>query len=124
METLKKMQKKATKQSPAANAKERTFMATVKELPCCCCGNDGPSIVDHIYGSSKKLYNGPERVHVGHYAVIPLCIHCDNVKTQGSRRVFENEFGRPEHFWIIMIGDYDLDVPENVYEAILGVIDD
>lgn len=118
------MQRKNTKQSPGANNKERQFHSIIKELPCVVCGADGPSICDHIYGSSKKLYNGPERVHVGHYAVIPLCVRCDNVKTQGSRRVFENEFGQPEHFWIIMIGDYGLDVPENVYEAILGEIDD
>jgi len=112
------MRRKSTKQSPAASANERKFIGLVKELPCVACGTDGPSIYDHIYGSSKKLYNGLERVYVGHYAGIPLCLACDSVKTRGSRRAFINQFGEPEYLWLKMIEDECLPVPQNVKAAI------
>jgi len=116
------MYRPATKQSPGPNTKERAFRGIVKMLPCAGCGAEGPSIVDHIYGSSKKLYKGLERVLVGHYAVLPLCITCDNVKTHGSRRAFVNMFGPPEKLWLDMLLTYDLEVPDNVFHAIAGEI--
>jgi hypothetical protein len=114
------MQRRATKQSRGANAREREFIATVKQLPCICCDTPGPSIYDHIYGSAKKLYNGLERVHVGHYAGIPLCLHCDSIKTRGSRRAFEDQFGQQVALWLRLIEIHNLEVPENVIAAIQG----
>ena len=113
------MQSKATRQTPAPNAAERRFLAYTKDSDCICCGNPGPSIVDHIWGKSKKLYNGPERVHVGHWAVIPLCVPCDNVKTRGSRRAFENEFKPQVLMWRDHMESYGHEfVPANVIAAI------
>lgn len=116
------MQRKPTPQSRGPNAKERWFHGIVKEMDCIACGKPGPSIVDHIYGSSKKLYNGPERVMVGHWAVIPLCYICDAVKTQGSRKAFEKAFGQQEELWLRMLRENDLQnaVPHNVKSAIVG----
>lgn len=116
------MQRKATKQSRGPNTYERKFIEAVKELPCICCGREGPSIVDHIYGSSKKLYNDLERVHVGHMAILPLCVGCDSVKTQGSRREFEQQFGKQEELWLKMLDIHGLidRVPENVRLAVAG----
>lgn len=97
------MQRAATKQSRAANKLERDFMAWVKQQPCCVCNRPGPSIVDHIFGSSKKSYAGLERVHIGHIAILSLCEYCDSVKTRGSRREFESRFGRQLDHWYHMI---------------------
>lgn len=114
------MQRRGTKQSPAANTAERAFMAYTKDSDCICCGNPGPSIVDHIYGSSKKLYNGPERVLVGHWAAIPLCVTCDNVKTRGSRRAFEDEFWSQVVMWRSHIENYGHErIPANVISAMV-----
>lgn len=118
------MQRKATKQSRGPNAFEKRFMGAVKDLPCIVCGHPGPSIVDHIYGSSKKLYNDLERVHVGHLAVLPLCYSCDHIKTHGSRRAFENRFGQQEGLWFKMLEKYDLEVPDGVRLAIKGELRD
>lgn len=112
------MQRKGTRQSPAANAAERRFIAIVKQLPCCVCGQPGPSIADHIWGSSKKLYAGIERVHVGHWAIVPLCQVCDQVKTFGSRRAFQARYGSQASYWLRMVEGYQLLVPENVKQAI------
>lgn len=120
----KVMQRKATAQSRGPNAAESRLLGIVKELPCICCGAPGPSIIDHIYGSSKKLYCGIERVHVGHMAVLPLCYSCDYIKTHRSRRVFEEQFGQQEQLWFNMLNKHSLTemVPENVRQAIAGEI--
>ena len=116
------MQSKPTKQTPAPSAAERRFMAYTKDSDCICCGNPGPSIVDHIWGKSKKLYNGPERVHVGHWAVIPLCVPCDNVKTRGSRRAFEDQFYSQVTMWFLhAIRNYGKEnIPESVRQAMIA----
>ena len=94
------MQSKSTRQTPAPNAAEKRFLAYTKESDCICCGIEGPSIVDHIWGKSKKLYiNNVVRVHVGHWAVVPLCVACDNVKTRGSRASFYDDFGCQVDMW-------------------------
>lgn len=114
------MRRKGTKQSPAATAAERRFIQEVKQLPCIVCGKPGPSIYDHIWGSAKKLRIGPGgivRVHVGHYAGLPLCTVCDTVKTQGSRAGFSSMFGSQPAMWLDMLGRHNLAVPEEVVEA-------
>lgn len=114
------VQRRATRQSRGAGAAERRFIHAVKQLPCICCNHPGPSIYDHMYGSAKKLYSGLERVHVGHYAGIPLCYSCDHIKTHGSRKAFEQAFGRQENLWLRLIRTHNLTVPENVIQAISG----
>ena len=93
------MQRKATKQSPGPTAAAKSFIAWTAYRPCVVCGNE-PVIVHHIYGSAKKLYVGVERVPVGHWAVLPLCQQHDDIVTNRSRRVFEDEHGQQESLWI------------------------
>jgi len=118
------MQSRATKQTPAPNAAEKRFQAYTKESDCICCGNLGPSIADHIWGKSKKLYiDNIQRVHVGHWAMIPLCEYCDPVKTQGSRREFFEDFGCQVGMWREHSASYAYsggEVPTLVINAMKG----
>lgn len=63
-----------------ANVEEKAFQAYTKESPCIVCGAPGPSIVEHCYGSTVKK----NKVLIGHKWVIPLCLECDDIKTNGS----------------------------------------
>lgn len=111
------------KTKPRRKRGGKKFIVAVKSLPCVVCGTPGPSIYDHIFGSAKKLrtgHGGIERVHVGHYAGIPLCPVCDSVKTQGSRVKFSTMFGDPVRMWIDMIDRHGLSVPEDVRGAMEG----
>lgn len=81
------MQRKATKQSPAPSAIEKKFMMWVHEQPCIECGNHGV-IAEHCYGSTFRH----NKVHIGHWAILPLCEKCDSVKTQGSHRAYLKVF--------------------------------
>jgi len=108
------MQRKPTKQSRAANADEKRFMDYTAGCCCIVCGNDAGVIVDHIHGATKKTYVGLERVHIGHWAVIPLCEICDRVKTLGSRRAFESQCGNQKALWALHALGYHGDIPENV----------
>ncbi len=115
------MQRAATKQSPGPTAQAKRFQSLVAQLPCVMCGNDGGVILDHIWGSSRKLYVGSIRVHVGHFAVIPLCALCDSVKTNGSHRSFAQIFGQTQQdVWVGMVYANNLmrHMPEKVLEAI------
>jgi len=108
------MQRKATKQSRAANADEKKFHEYTANCVCIVCGDDGGVIVDHIHGATKKTHVGPERVHIGHWAVIPLCVNCDRVKTMGSRRAFESQCGSQKALWALHASGYHGDIPDNV----------
>ena len=110
------MRRKATKQSPAANAEEVRFQNWAKHEPCACCGAESGSILDHWQGSSKKLYSGPERVMVGHWLVLPLCVQCDEIKTRGSLRAFNDKFGDWLVMWVEFVSYRD--IPKNVLSAV------
>ncbi len=83
------MQRKATKNTRAANADEKRFMAWVKEQPCCICHTPVPSIVDHMYGATFKH----NKVLIGMWALLPYCPTCDEVKTLGSHNKHLEVFG-------------------------------
>lgn len=89
------MQSKVTKNTRAPNAEEKRFHAITKESDCICCGNPGPSIVEHCMGKSFRH----NKELIGHWFVIPLCVECDNVTTKGSRRAFRNKFGPQSKLW-------------------------
>lgn len=111
------MQRKPTKNTRGANSEEKRFMAYTKECSCIVCGNDGPSIVDHAMGATFKH----NKVLIGHWFVIPLCLACDNVKTRGSRRGFENQFGSLSALWVKHVGNSDFEPPEEVFDAIVDM---
>ena len=108
------MQRKATKNTRAANADEKRFMAWVKWQDCCVCGVSGPSVVDHCYGSAFKH----NKTLIGHFFVIPLCTTCDAVDTQGSRRAFVDKFGPKSEYWLKIYDRAPVSVPEEIVEAI------
>ena len=83
------MQRKASKKTRGPNADELRFMAWVKEQDCVGCGNDGPSIVDHLYGSSFKH----NRILIGMWALLPYCQLCDEFKTIQGRAAHDRAFG-------------------------------
>lgn len=71
------MQRKPTKNTRGPNAEEKRFQSFVKSMPCVWCDNDGPSIVDHVRGSTFKH----NKTLIGHWFVVPNCQECDHKKT-------------------------------------------
>jgi len=113
------MQRKATKKSTrAALSDEKQFMKWVKDQDCIECGNS-PVIVDHMYGATF-IHN---KVLIGHWALLPLCDHCDPVKTNGSHKAYKEHFGRTQaKAWMGLVAKYDCYaeiVPLDVFRAVM-----
>ena len=89
-------------------------MGWVKEQPCCICEKPGPSIVDHVRGATAKN----NKVLIGHWWLLPLCEIHDRVKTDGSIRVFEMQFGSTCDLWASLIKKYPESCPFEVFESI------
>jgi len=110
------MQRKATRQTRGPNAEEKRFHAYTKESDCICCGNPGPSIVHHAEGATMKH----NKVLIGHWFVLPLCLACDDVITQGSRKAFRERFGPQSDLWHFHIKDSCSLAPDDVYSSIIN----
>lgn len=111
------MQRKPTKNTRGPSAEEKRFQEYSKECDCIQCKKEGPSIVDHVAGATYKH----NKVLIGHWFVIPLCVECDTVKTQGSNRKFVEEFDKTmASLWEEHILCYGVDkAPEDVFMAIM-----
>jgi len=110
------MQRKATRNTRGPNADEKRFAGWVKEHNCIQCGMPGPSIVDHMYGATFKR----NKVLIGHRALLPLCVECDEVKTLGSARAYLNHFGETQaQSWVRLVEHCPFDIPQDEYEAIM-----
>jgi len=72
--------KRKAGQTRGEAAVEKRLMRWTKEQPCCICDNPGPSIVDHMYGST---FRHNKRL-IGMIALLPYCQTCDDVKTSGN----------------------------------------
>ena len=83
------MQRKPTKNTRGPSAEEKRFAAYTKESDCIACGAEGPSIVDHVAGATYKH----NKVLIGHWFLIPLCVRCDTIKTQGSGKALVKSTG-------------------------------
>ena len=105
------MKRKATKQSPVANAEEKAYIAWVAEQGCVVC-DIRPVICHPCEGSSFKH----KKTLIGHWFVIPLCTYHDAVVTNQSRRAFRNMYGTQASHWERLTKDYP--VPEEITEAI------
>jgi hypothetical protein len=77
------MQRKPTKNTRGPNAQEKRFQGWVKEQSCCWCGNDGPSIVDHVKGATFKH----NKELIGHFFCLPNCEVCDHKKTIEGKKL-------------------------------------
>ena len=109
------MQRKATKTTRGPNAKEKAFMAWVKQQPCCICGTPGPSIADHMYGATQRH----NKVLIGMWALLPYCQTCDAVKTGGSHRAHLASYGRTQaELWAVHVQLSPIQPPADVIAAI------
>ena len=110
------MERKPTKTTRGPNADEKRFHAITKESDCICCGNPGPSIVDHCMGATFKH----NKVIVGHWFVVPLCQSCDDITTHGSRKAFRERFGPQCDRWVAHVINTKSKPPEDVWCAIVN----
>lgn len=114
------MQRKATKQSPAANAKERAHIAWIKERGiCAACHNDGGVIAHHCVGSAFKVRVGLDRVHIGHAFVLGLCLACDNIVTRGTHKAFREAFGSYADLWAKQYQQSPVEFDELIVKGIM-----
>ncbi len=67
----------------SANSQEKAFHRWVKEQCCVWCGSDSGSIVDHVVGAKT----GHNKVHIGHWFVLPNCECCDHKKTIEGKKL-------------------------------------
>lgn len=105
------MQRKPTKNTRGPNAEEKRFQGWIKEQPCCWCGSESGSIVDHVKGSTFKH----NKVLIGHWFVLPNCEVCDKKKTIEGKKL-----GDYTKAWEHVIGLYSgaIEVPVSVEAAI------
>jgi len=109
------MQRKATNNTRGPNAEEKRFQAYTKQCDCIVCDCPGPSIVDHCYGATAKH----NKVLVGHWWVIPLCLECDTIKTQGNAKRLISKIGMQfKDLWILHTLRHEKLVPTDVLDAI------
>lgn len=91
------MQFRASTNTRAQNAAETRYVRWVKESCACrACGNDAPVIAHHVKGHSFRH----NKILVGHWFVIGLCMHCDRIVTHGSGKVFRMQFGPQSQLWL------------------------
>ena len=115
------MQRKPTKNTRGPNAEEKRFAAYTKESDCIACGAEGPSIVDHVAGATYKH----NKVLIGHWFLIPLCVTCDTIKTQGSGKVLAAKIDNSlSSLWDIHELSYasagNRSAPNDVYGSIMS----
>lgn len=107
------MQRKATKNTRAANSEEKAFHKWLKHHSCCYCGNESPSIVDHARGATFKH----NKVLIGHWFCLPVCVTCDTEKTIHGKRL-----GNESETWFSLAVDYTIETgiypPLDVIQAI------
>ena len=113
------MRRRVTKNTRGMNAEEKAFMGYVKGLMCCICHSPGPSIVDHMYGSTFKH----NKVLIGMWALLSYCYSCDSVKTRGGRKAHDTEFGITQaELWEDVSALYEAEtgakIPDDVKSAI------
>lgn len=111
------MQRKKSSNTRTANSAEKRFMAWVKIQSCVICFLPGPSIVEHMYGSTFKN----NKILIGMWALLPYCPEHDAVKTNGSHANHLKVFGFTQaSLWLRFIERYPMrpEIPDDVILAI------
>lgn len=113
------MQRKPTKNTRGPNAKEKRYIRYIKTEKQCCdaCGRYGPLVAHHCEGATFKH----NKVLIGHWFLLGLCGHCDDIVTRGSRRAFREKYGPQARIALKALEDYMLvgdQVPKDVLDAI------
>lgn len=97
----------------SANKAERDFQGWIKYQPCCWCGSESGSIVDHVVGAKT----GHDKVHIGHWFVLPNCEVCDKKKTIDGQKL-----GNYSIKWSLKMSQYQIktgiSVPRDIKWAI------
>lgn len=109
------MQRRATKNTRGPDAEEKRFQGWVKEQPCCWCGSESGSIVDHVKGATFKH----NKELIGHWFVLPNCEVCDKRKTIEGKKL--GDYAKKwEMLQSVYIAETDSYVPVDVWRAIRG----
>lgn len=107
------MQRRPTKNTRGPNSAEKRFQGWIKHRPCCWCGSESGSIVDHAKGATLKH----NKVLIGHWFVLPNCLSCDDKKTREGKKL-----GNYSEKWLALQADYEYErgeyAPYEVNEAI------
>lgn len=113
------MQRPHTRQSPGPCAKSRALVKWIKERGiCAACGDDGGVIAHHCAGSSAKIRVDIVPVMIGHFFINGLCLCCDEIVTQKSRREFRELYGPESQVYLNQIKDYPVEIPPEVIEGV------
>lgn len=113
------MQNKRSRQSPGPNRQESAFLDWSKQRPSIVSGAHGVE-VHHCVGSSRRVYVGLERVHIGHWFCIPLTPD-EHWLYHNRKAEFEDRYGDQVDLWQKHIEDYPIDIPLNVIQGIAGL---
>ena len=81
----------------SANQAEKDFHKWQSERPCCWCGCESGSIIDHVVGAKT----GHNKEHIGHWFTLPNCAACDDKKTRLGEKL-----GDYSNKWAGEIADY------------------
>jgi len=109
------MQRKATRQSRAANAAEKRHMQWIKERCICAACSCAALVINHHCMGSTFRNN---KILVGHWFVLGLCQSCDNLVTRGSKRALTEAFGPQSEMWLKQAEHYPEEIPLDVIQAI------
>ncbi len=105
------MQRKPTKNTRGPNAEEKRFQGWVKQQPCCWCGSESGSIVDHVMGATFKH----NKTLIGHWFVLPDCAECDYKKTELGQKL-----GDYTGKWTNLMLSSPINAPDSVWCAIIS----
>lgn len=109
------MQRKPTKNTRGPSADEKRFQGWLKVQDCVWCGNPGPGIVDHARGATFKH----NKVLVGHWFCLPVCVVCDHEKTIGGKRQ-----GNEAQAWLSMQEAYSAEMGQCAPDEVVAAIED
>lgn len=112
---LKSMQRRVTKTTRGPNAEEKRFQSYVKHSPCCWCGSDAGSIVDHCRGSTWRHL----KTLCGHWFCIPQCLNCDTKKTIHGKRN-----GNESQAWLLQLKEYEAETGRTAPIEVVVAISD
>lgn len=115
------MQRKATKNTRGPNAAEKRYLKYIKteKLLCDACSRYGPLIAHHCEGATFKH----NKVLVGHWFLLGLCQHCDDIVTQGSRRAFREKYGPQSRLSVHALKEYEYITGQRVPQDVLHSIE-
>lgn len=98
------MNRKPTKNTRGPNAAEKRHADWVKNKGyCSACLAEAPLILHHCMGATYRH----NKELIGHWFVLGLCQHCDDLVTKGSRKRLTEHFKQSQgSMWVQQVVDY------------------